>query len=232
MTSALQYEQHDTVALIRVDDGKANALGHDLIGALHDALDRAADSRAVVMAGRPGRFCAGFDLSVMQGGPDDVRALVQAGAELFLRLYEFPRPVVLACTGHALAAGAIWLMTGDVRIGASGSFKIGLNEVSIGMPVPVFATALAQDRLSRRHLVAATALATVYDPAGAVDAGYLDLVVDEAAVVDVALGRAGELAAGLRTGGFAATKRNLRGATVASVRASLAADMAAFTVET
>ena len=232
MTNVLQYEQRGDVAVVTVDDGKANALSHDLITALHGALDEAQSSAAaVVFVGRPGRFCAGFDLSVMQGGPDAVRALVKAGAELFVRIYEFPQPVVAACTGHALAAGAIWLMAADVRIGAAGAFKIGLNEVSIGMPVPVFATELARDRLSPRHLGAATVLATIYDPATAVEVGYLDAVVEPDAVVETAITRADALAQGLRRGAFAASKANLRAATTTTIRASLDADIAAFTVE-
>ena len=93
------------VAVIRIDDGKANAVSHPVIDAVHAALDDAGDAGAVVLAGRPGRFSAGFDLGVMQAGPEGVRALVTAGAELCVRLYAFPRPVIAACTGHALAAG-------------------------------------------------------------------------------------------------------------------------------
>ena len=220
------------VAVIRIDDGKANALSHAVIDACNAALDEASDAGAVVLVGRPGRFSAGFDLSVMQGGIDDVRALVGAGAELCLRLYEFPRPVVAACTGHALAAGAIMLMSSDVRIGAAGDFKIGLNEVSIGMPVPVFAVELARDRLSRRHFGRATMLARIYDPVGACDAGYLDEVVEPDAVEAHATSEAARLAEGLKRAGFAATRRNARGAIVDHIRSTLAADLATFDVET
>src|SRR5690606_38722158 len=139
MSHSVQYELSDDVAVNTFDAGKANALGHAAIDASNAALDRAEiDDNAVVIATRPGRFSAGFDLSVMQGGIDDVRALVRAGAHLCLRISTLPRPVVLACTGHALAAGAILLMSADVRVGAAGEFKIGLNEVAIGMPVPHF----------------------------------------------------------------------------------------------
>ena len=82
-----------------------------------------------------------------------------------------------ACTGHALAGGALVVLTGDYRIGASGEFKIGLNEVTIGMPVPVLAMELARDRLATSELVRATLLAQIYNPEGAVRAGYLDAVV-------------------------------------------------------
>jgi enoyl-CoA hydratase len=231
MSDTVQYERDGDVAVITIDDGKANALSHAAIDAVTDALARAeSDAKAVVLAGRPGRFSAGFDLSVMKSGPDAVRGLVRAGAELTLRIYTFPQPVVIACTGHALAAGAILLMAADVRIGSAGDFKIGLNEVAIGMPVPVFATELARDRLSRRHLNSAVSLATIYDPDGARDAGYLDAVVAADNVLISASARAAELAAGVSPEAFVATRRNLRGHIAAHVRDTLDADLQAFFV--
>ena len=218
MSEAVRYELDGDVASIFFDDGKANALSHAAIDALNGALDRAeGEAKALVIAGRPGRFSAGFDLSVMNAGVDAVRALVRAGAELSVRLYAFERPVVLACTGHALAAGAILLMAGDVRIGAAGEFKIGLNEVTLGMPIPHFAAELARDRLSRRHLTSATSLATIYSPEGAVDAGFLDLIVPAEAVITTAQERAATLAATLSGPAFRTTRTNLRGPVAAAI---------------
>jgi enoyl-CoA hydratase len=227
----VQYALADDVATITFDDGKANALSRSAIDALHGALDRAErEAKAVVLAGRPGRFSAGFDLSVMQGGVDDVRALVRAGAELSLRVYTFPRPVVLACTGHALAAGAILLMSADVRIGAQGSFKIGLNEVAIGMPVPHFAVELARDRLSKRHVTDSVLLASIVDPTQALDVGYLDAVVDADAVVSAAQSRAAELASTLSIPAFEVTRRTLRAEVAAAIRERLDDDLGGFFV--
>jgi enoyl-CoA hydratase len=229
----VRYRLEGQVAVVRMDDGKANAISHEMATALETALDAAErdGARAVVLAGRPGRFCAGFDLATMQSGVGEARDLLRVGAELALRLYTFPMPVVAAVSGHALAMGAILLMTTDVRIGAAGDFKLGLNEVRIGMPVPRFATELADDRLSRRHLDQAVNLATIYDPAGAVDAGFLDTTVDAAEVDDVARGRAAELAGDLHTVPFALTRENRRGDAAARCRAGLAADVERFTVE-
>jgi enoyl-CoA hydratase len=228
----LRYELDGTAAVITLDDGKANAISHEMADAINGALDRAeADqARAVVLAGRPGRFCAGFHLPTMQESVGSARDLLRVGGELALRLYLFPAPVVLAVTGHALAMGAILLMASDVRVGAAGDFKLGMNEVGIGMPVPKFATELADDRLSRRHLDAAINLATIYDPSGAVDAGFLDLAVDPATVVDEATTRAQALAAGLHPGPFAMTRTNRRGDVAQRIRAGLATDVEQFTV--
>ncbi|HET6664394.1 MAG TPA: crotonase/enoyl-CoA hydratase family protein [Acidimicrobiales bacterium] len=221
----------DGVAVLRFDDGKANVLSYPAIDAFEAALDRAeAEARAVCIVGREGRLCAGFDLSVMTGAPDDARQLVSRGAELLLRLYVHPQPVVVAVTGHALAAGALLVLACDVRIGADVPAKIGLNETSIGMPLPLFATELARDRLSPTAFVRATLAAEIYDPEGAVQAGYLDRVVPVDEVVGVAIAEANRLSA-YRAGAYARSKEVLRRATVDRIQAGTAADLALFTVE-
>ena len=221
----------DGVAVIRLDDGKANALGHPAIEGLGAALDEAeADADAVALFGRGGKFSAGFDLTVMKDGDAAAQGLVGAGAELCMRMYGFPRPIVAGADGHALAAGALLLLSCDVRIGSDTPAKIGLPEVAIGMPLPVFATELARDRLSKRHFTAATALATSYDPEEAVDAGFLDAVVPLADLESTVLERAAELGSGLGRGGFIATRANARGASIEHMRSTLAADLATFTV--
>lgn len=230
--SAVTYELHDRVALITVDDGKANAIGHPIAAGIHDALEQAkAEAGAVVLAGRPGRFSAGFDLSVMTSSPEAARNLLKAGADIAIEIHEFPMPVVIASTGHALAMGAILLMSADVRIGAEGNYKIGLNEVAIGMPVPKFAVELARTSLSNAAFTAAVNLATVYDPAGAVNAGYLDQVVADDAVLSTALAHASELADRLDANAFALTRTNCRGASLDLIRSGLAADIATFVVK-
>jgi enoyl-CoA hydratase len=221
----------DGVAVLRFDDGKANVLSHAAIDAFEAALDRAeAEARAVCIVGREGKLCAGFDLSVMTGGPDGARQLVARGAELLLRLYVHPQPVVVAVTGHALAAGALLVLACDVRIGADVPAKIGLNETSIGMPLPLFATELARDRLSPTAFVRATLTAEIYDPEGAVQAGYLDRVVPVDEVVGAAIAEANRLSA-YRAGAYARSKEVLRRATVDRIQAGTAADLALFTVE-
>src|SRR5204862_6451033 len=136
-----------------------------MIAALLAALPRAeTEAGAMILAGRPGRFCAGFDLKAMMSGPQAATALLGRGADLLMRLYGAGVPLVIACTGHALAGGALVLLTGDVRVGASGEFRIGLNEVSIGLPVPVLAMELARDRLLPTELGRATLQARAYGP--------------------------------------------------------------------
>jgi len=225
MADLVSYALANNVAVVTMDDGKANALSMDMIGALLGALDRAeAEAGAMVLAGRDGRFCAGFDLRVMMSGPANATALLGRGSELLLRLYGAAVPLVIACTGHAMAGGALVLLTGDVRVGAAGDFKLGLNEVAIGLPVPVLAMELARDRLLPTELTRATQLAHIYDPAGAARAGYLDEVVAPAEVMERARAEATRLA-GLGRFPFRATRERLRGRTINHIRATLDDDL-------
>ncbi len=222
---AVRYELRGSVALVRLDDGKANALTEPILAALNQALDRAeSEAKAVLLVGRPGRFSAGFDLSVMRGGGSAVQSLVTNGAELALRLYEFPRPVVIACTGHAIAMGAILLLAVDARLGAAGEFKIGLNEVAIGMALPIFGVEFARERLSKRHLTRATLTSEIYAPDAAADAGFLDRVTSPETLEGEAIEYAERLAA-LDTRALRRTKLSLRSDAVALIRQTLAEDM-------
>jgi enoyl-CoA hydratase len=221
----------DGVAVLRFDDGKANVLTVAAIDAFAAALDRAeADARAVCIVGRDGTLCAGFDLAVMSGGADAARDLVSRGGELIMRLYLHPQPVVVAVTGHALAAGALLVLACDVRIGADVPAKIGLNETAIGMPLPLFALELARDRLAPTALARATLAADIYDPRRAAEVGYLDRVVPLASLLDEAVAEAQRLGA-YRTTAYAHSKRVLRRATADRVAAGAAADLALFSVE-
>jgi enoyl-CoA hydratase len=231
-TATVTTERLDSVLVVHLDDGKANALSFAMIEAITAAMEHAeADDTigAVVLHGRPGKFSAGFDLSVMRGGDvASVVGLVSDGGDLVRRIYGSPVPVVAAGTGHALAAGALMLLACDVRVGADVDCKIGLNEVAIGMVLPAWAITIAQDRLSRRHIQRAVATAEVSDGAGAVAAGFLDVVVPEADVLPVAIAKAQELAA-LNGRAYAGTVVALRGPVLERMTAQIVADRAAGT---
>ncbi len=221
----LTYTLEGTTAFVQMDDGKANALSGPMIDALLSALARAEkEASAMVLAGRPDRFCAGFDLRVMMSSPTAAKELLAHGADLLMKLYGASIPLVLACTGHALAGGALVLLTGDVRVGAAGAFRIGLNEVSIGMPVPVLAMELARDRLSPTELARATLMAQIYGPEEAAKIGYLDAVVPATDVLARAREEAVRLGA-LPRSPFAATKTRLRSKTITHILATLEDDV-------
>lgn len=221
----VHYQVEDGVALLTMDDGKANALSMAMLEQMDDALAKAkSEAKALVIAGRPGKFCAGFDLKVMMSGPAAAKELVGRGAEMLMRIYEAPMPVVAACTGHAVAGGALILLASDVRIGVLGDFKIGLNEVAIGMTLPILAQELARDRLAPTRLAEAVLHATLYGPVDAVTVGYLDRVE----IPDALAGAAQQQAVGMKAlprAAYGATKRRLRRATIEHIRSTLDADL-------
>jgi enoyl-CoA hydratase len=231
MTDALTIERRGNVLVIHLDDGKANALSFELIAAIDAAVtDAEADDAigAVVIHGRPGRFSGGFDLGVMLG--DDLYRtidLVATGGALVRRLYGASVPVVAACTGHAIAGGALMLLGCDLRIGADVPAKIGLNEVAIKMVLPDWAFTICDDRLSLRHRQRAIANARLTTPRDAVDVGFLDEVVPEDELLDRAMAAAAELADTLDPKAYLGTLIKLRGSVLTRMDEQIAADRAA-----
>jgi enoyl-CoA hydratase len=186
----------DDVAVMTLDDGKVNAISPRLIQLLSDSLDEleASEARALVLAGRPGQFCAGFDLYTLVVGGSRRDRLVLDGWNLLGRILTLPVPVVTACTGNAIAAGAALLLVTDVRLGADGAFKIGFNEAAIGLPIPSTGQVLAQDRLHEAVIEEALQGARLYPPQEAVGAGFLHRVVAREELVDLAISEARGLA--------------------------------------
>ena len=230
----VNYELDGHVAIITMDDGKANAINLDVLGGLHGALDRAGadpEVRAVLIAGRPGRFSAGFDLSVMTSSQESMRELVMAGGRFVARLLLEPLPVVAACTGHALAAGGLLLLACDQRLGAAGDWKIGLNEVAIGMALPRWAVELGRYRIAPAEREWRMVLGQVGSPDESVKAGFLDRVVPAEQLLEEARSVASKLAE-LRSGAVAGTKVRLRKALVDRMLDDMEGDLAAIDAPT
>lgn len=179
-TSAVTVEDDDGLVIVTLDDGKANALTEAVFEELEAALALAtARQSAVVIRGRPGFLSAGLDLKVLQRGDQDaVDRLRAAGDRLFLTMVAAPIPVVVACTGHALAGGALLLLCADLRIGGPGDYRIGLAEVSAGVAVPPLLLDIARRRVASSRLLRSVVLAERWSPRDAVGAGFLDELVD------------------------------------------------------
>jgi enoyl-CoA hydratase len=224
--SRFRSETHDGVVHLLWDDGKANSVSSELLLELNEQLDQCErdEAKGLVLVGRPGVFCAGFNLKELGQGDQTTRDLVRGGAELLLRLYGLPIPVAIGCTGHALGMGGLLLLTADVRWGSPGPHKIGLNETAIGLSMPTFGSELASARLSRRHLQRSVLLAEIYGPDAAVDAGFLDRVCPGDTLTEALAAEGARLAA---QGGkhFARTKRRLRENTIDRIRASFAHEL-------
>ena len=181
MGSLVRHDFDGSVARITMDDGKVNVLSQEMLAELNEALGRAeADAAIVALAGRAGVFSAGFDLKILRAGGSNARTMLRAGFELAERMLSFPMPVVIACTGHAVAMGVFLVLSGDYRIGVAGRYKITANEVAIGLTLPRAAIEICRQRLTPAHFSRATVLAEVFPPADAVEAGFLDRVVEAA----------------------------------------------------
>jgi enoyl-CoA hydratase len=215
MSALTTYTLDDGVATITMDDGKVNALSAAMLGSVAEQLDRAeADGAVVVLTGREQTLSAGFDLRT-EG--EDWPPMLVAGARLAERLLGFPRPTVVACPGNAIAMGAFLLLSSDVRVGAGGPFRIGLNEVAIGLTLPWFAIEIARHRLTRPYFDRCAVTGTFLEPAEAQTAGFLDRVVASEDVHATAQAIARELQ-GVDAEAHAATKRRVRADAIDGVR--------------
>jgi enoyl-CoA hydratase len=225
MAQLTTYDLDAGVATIRLDDGKVNAFSIPMLEALHVDLDRAeADGAVVVLTGREGYFSAGFDLNVFQNEPQRIVEMLTLGATLCERLLAFPRPVLAAVSGHAIAAGSFLPLCADLRLGVDGPFKLGLNEVKIGLTVPLFVIELTRHRLRPADFDRALNTAAMYEPAAAVEAGFLDRVVP-AEEFPRASATAAEELAGLDAEAHAATKLRVRGRVIEAVRTAIDAEL-------
>ena len=215
--TSVYYTVKESIAIVSLDDGKANALNHALIEGINSSLDKATDdAKAVVLTGRAGKFSAGVDLSVLRSGPKAALELVTEEAKMLLKLFLHPQPVIAASTGHSMAAGAFMLLASDTRIGSMGDFKIGLNEVSLGLPMSEFGFMLARERLSKRLFTAAIIQGQLYSPEEAIDVGFLDRLSPADAVLNTALEEAQRLLT-LDASAYAYNKQVARGALVTRV---------------
>ena len=227
MSDLASYELDGPIATITMDDGKVNVFSIPMLRAIHEAFDRAeADGAAVILTGREGYFSAGFDLKTISGGPEPLREMLTLGATMAKRLLAFPRPVVATCPGHAYPAGAFLLLSSDTRIGADGPFRIGLNEVKIGLTLPFFAIELARHRLQPPYFDRGLVTATMYDPHEAVTAGFLDQVVPPGDLAAAGLEAARQLCE-LDPVAHAATKRRVRRQVLDALQAAIDSELTA-----
>lgn len=194
MSDLISYRLEYGIATLTLSNGKVNAISPKVIAAFNAALDRAEQDRAVVIiTGQPGILSGGYDLKVMTSSPQNAIELVAAGSTLARRLLAHPYPVIVACPGHAVAKGAFLLLSADYRIGVEGPFRIGLNEVQIGMTMHHVGIELARDRLRKSAFHRSVINGEMFDPQGALDAGFLDRVVPAEQLEATALAVAREL---------------------------------------
>ena len=222
---SVHYEFGDGVAVIRIDDGKRNALSPDVLRGIYAAFDKAeADKAAVILTGREGVFSAGFDLKVMQRGGMNAIRMLGLGYGLTARVLAYPYPVIAACNGHVMAMGVFLLLSADYTIGSRGDFKISANEVAIGMTMPRVAAAMLEHRLEPAAYQRAVTLAQFFDVESATHAGFFDELVDPEDLTE----RAGELAQQLLqldSHAHTVSKRRIRKRLIRKIRRSRPLDL-------
>jgi enoyl-CoA hydratase len=222
----VSYRLEGEIARITMDDGKVNVMSLAMLEALHAAFDRAAsDGAVVVLSSAREVFSAGFDLKVFAANDSAAsHAMVKAGAELALKLLSFRTPVVGACRGHAFPMGAFLLLASDIRIGAEGAWRIGLNEVAIGIPVPGFGLELARQRLAPAFLNRTALSGEMFNPEDAYRAGFVDKIVP-AGELDAAVEAAAVALTKIHLPSHAIVKQRLRAGTISAVRAAIDAEI-------
>jgi enoyl-CoA hydratase len=226
MTEPATYSRSGAISTIVMDDGKANVMSLEMLNALHAAFDQAErDKTVAILKARGKHFSGGFDLNVFtKGSAQDQYLMVKAGAELALRMLSFPTPVVAACQGNAFPMGAFLIMSADHRIAAEGDYRIGMNEVAIGLTVPRFAIEIARQRLTPAYFSRVVMTSEMFAPAEAVTAGFFDRVVP-AGELERSAEQAALALSTLNMAAHAATKARARGAVVRMIRGMIDEDI-------
>jgi enoyl-CoA hydratase len=224
MTELVTYSLNDGIATLTLANGKVNAISPDVLAAFNRALDQAEQDQAVVIVtGQNGILSGGYDLKVVMSGPQAALDLVEAGSRLTRRMLAHPFPLIVACPGHAVAKGAFLLLAADYRLGTEGAFSIGLNEVKIGLTLHQVGIAIARDRLTPPAFQRAVNNAEMFNPQGALAAGFLDQVVPADQLMPAANAMAQQLK-GLNMAAHKKTKLKVRKALLDALDAAIEVD--------
>lgn len=219
MPGHVTVEARDETALVRIDRPPANAMDRELLGDVVAACEQLAadEPAAVVITGREGYFSAGVDLKLAPTLDAEGQAeMVDRINRMAAGWYGFPRPVVGAVNGHAIAGGIVLALCADHRVGGTEG-RFGLTEVRVGIGYPAVAIAVVRAELSPPAARDLVLRGELMDSQAALERGLLDELVEQDAVLDRALEVAAELAA-LPPQGYAFVKRQLRAPVIAAAR--------------
>ena len=208
----IHREDRDEVAVLRMEHGKVQALDLELVEELDRSLQAVAQgsARAVVLTGSGSSFSAGVDLfRVVEEGPDYVRRFLASLSAALRRLFLFPRPVVAAVNGHAIAGGLVVVCACDLRLMARGNGRLGVPELVVGVPFPALALEIVRAATSPAHLHELIYRGRHATAEEALARGLVDEVVEPERLLPRSLDAARELAA-LPPEAFALAKHQLR----------------------
>ncbi|MDP3938791.1 MAG: enoyl-CoA hydratase/isomerase family protein [Deltaproteobacteria bacterium] len=221
----VHVERDGAIAICHLDRPPANAVDIAFVDRMAEMFERVLakdDVGAVVLTGKGAFFSGGLDLKAVPAyGPEEQRALIEKVNAMVTRIYGFPRPVVAAVNGHAVAAGLILMLTADYRVGTDAPCKIGLTEARVGIPFPAGPMEVLKAEVTP-HVARVLALeARNIGPAAALEKGLLDELQPPGRVLPRALEVARDLA-GIPSEAYRRIKRQLRGDTLARMEAIVA----------
>ncbi len=220
----MRIERNGPVALLRMENGKANAISATLLERLDGLIAQLGDARAAVITGQGSAFCAGLDLPALADlDRQTMRGFIQRFSAVMLRIFELPIPLVAAVNGHAVAGGCVLALQADVRIGADRDARIGLNETQLGIGLPLAVVETLRWQVPGPSLAPLALEGRLVSPREALQLGLLHEVVPEADLLTRALERATTLAA-LPPAGLRMVKESLRKPAAAAARANESAE--------
>jgi enoyl-CoA hydratase len=208
----IDLKTHNAIATVTIAPGKANALDIELSEELEKCFAQIAQSaaRAVVVTGQGRIFCAGVDLiRLSSAGPDYVHKFLPALHRAFNAMFFFPKPVVAAVNGHAIAGGCVLACAADRRIMARSDGRIGVTELLVGVPFPAVAFETMRFAVPKRHLPELLYTGATFDVDAALERGLVDAVVSPEELMPSAISAAEQFSA-LSPAAFAQTKAQLR----------------------
>jgi len=214
----MRVERRGAVALLRLENGKANAMGPSFVERLEGLLGQLGDARAAVITGQGSAFSAGLELpALVDLDRATMRGFIDRFEAVMLRLFELPIPLVAAVNGHAVAGGCVLALQADVRIGADREARIGLNETQLGIGLPAVVMETLRGQVPGPSLAAIALEGRLFSPREALQMGLLHDLAPEADLLDRALQRAASLAA-LPPAGIRMVKQSLRRPIAATAR--------------
>src|SRR5215831_5799615 len=177
----LDIQERGAVGVLRIEHGKANAFDVEFCEALVKLLGEAGRSniRALVVTGQGRIFSAGVDLlRVLDGGAAYVHRFLPALSSAFESLFCFPKPVLAAINGHAIAGGCVLACAADYRVMAMHSGRIGIPELLVGVPFPAIALEIMQQTVTPAHFRSLIYAGATLSPEQAKEIGLVDAIVE------------------------------------------------------
>lgn len=194
----LRSENRNGIEIVYLENPPVNALDREFLEAIATHFGELARKSppAVILTAEGGAFSAGADLfKVVEESEAYIESSVGALSAAFGALFEFPRPLIAAVNGHAIAGGAVITCACDYRIMAEGKGRIGIAELKVGVPFPSYALEIIRFAVAPQHLQQLVYLGRAYRPEEAMEKGFVDEVVPPDDLMDRSMAVAERLAA-------------------------------------